>query len=267
VNHGTHIPTWALGFGVATGIAVIARGAGALGTGGAIAAAMLGTVAVAAGWSWGTVLIAYFASTVLLSRFRFTEKERLLNGRVEKSGPRDAVQVIANGGVFGAMALGYVVDPGPLWQALAAGALSASAADTWATEIGVLSRATPRSVVTWSPVTTGTSGGVTPLGFLAGVAGAAFIAATVWVVRWPLVAAVAALIGGMFGCLLDSVVGASSQARRWCASCATTTEQRIHRCGSATSVTGGISWLDNDGVNAIATLGGALVGGSAASFF
>lgn len=267
MNHSTHIPTWALGFVVATGIAVVARAAGSLSAGGAAAAVVLGTVAVAAGWSWGLVLIAYFASSVLLSRFRFTDKERLLRGRIEKGGPRDAVQVIANGGVFGAMALGYVVDPGPMWQAMAAGALSASAADTWATEIGVLSRANPRSVLTWSPVTTGTSGGVTLQGSLAGVGGAAFVAAIVWLLRWPAVAVVGALIGGVFGCLLDSVVGASAQARRWCASCATTTEQRIHRCGSATSVTGGISWLDNDGVNAIATLGGALVGGSAASFF
>jgi uncharacterized protein (TIGR00297 family) len=257
---------WAFGFVVATGIAFIARGAGALGTRGAMAAAVLGTVAVAAGWSWGTVLIAYFASAVLLSRFRFADKERLLGGRVEKSGPRDAVQVIANGGVFGALALGYLVDLDPMWQALAAGALSASAADTWATEIGVLSRTSPRSLLTWRPVTAGTSGGVTLQGFLAGLAGAAFIAMVVWVVRWPPVAAVAALIGGVFGCLLDSVVGASLQARRWCASCATTTEQRIHRCGSVTSVTGGLSWLDNDGVNVVATLGGALVGGAVARF-
>lgn len=267
MNHSTHIPTWALGFVVAAGIAVVARGAGTLSTSGAVAAGVLGTVAVAAGWSWGMVLIGYFASSVLLSRFRFADKERLLSGRVEKGGPRDAMQVIANGGVFGAMALGYFLDPDPLWQALAAGALSASAADTWATEIGVLSRALPRSVLSWSPVTAGTSGGVTGQGFLAGVAGAAFIAAIVWLVRWPAGAAVATLTGGAFGCVLDSVVGASLQARRWCASCATTTEQRVHRCGTATSVTGGLSWLDNDGVNAIATLGGALVGGAVARFF
>lgn len=267
MNHSTHIPTWALGFVVATGIAVIARGAGALSTSGAVAAAVLGTVAVGAGWSWGTVLIAYFTSAVLLSRFRLADKERLLSGRVEKGGPRDAVQVIANGGVFGAIALGHVFDPEPMWQALAAGALSASAADTWATEIGVLSRASPWSVRTWSPVPAGTSGGVTAQGFLAGIAGAAFIAAIVWLVRWPAVAAVAALIGGAFGCVLDSVVGASLQARRWCASCATITEQRMHRCGSATSVTGGLSWLDNDGVNALATLGGAIFGGIAVRYF
>lgn len=267
MNHGTHILTWTLKFVAATGIAVIAHGAGALSTGGAVAAAVLGTVAVAAGWSWGILLIAYFVSAVLLSRFRFADKERLLSGRVEKGGPRDAVQVIANGGMFGAMALGYAVDPSPMWQALAAGALSASAADTWATEIGALSRASPWSVLSWSPVTTGTSGGVTLRGFLAGAAGAAFIAAIVWAVRWPAVAVVAALIGGVFGCLLDSVVGAALQARRWCATCATSTEQRIHRCGATTSVTGGLSWLDNDGVNAVATLGGAIFGGVVARYF
>jgi uncharacterized membrane protein len=61
--------------------------------------------------------------------------------------------------------------------------------------------------------------------------------------------------------------GASLQAQRWCASCAVATEQRIHRCGASTTVTRGIAWLDNDGVNAIATIGGALLGAALASYF
>jgi uncharacterized membrane protein len=77
----------------------------------------------------------------------------------------------------------------------------------------------------------------------------------------------AALIGGAVGCLLDSVLGASWQARRWCATCGTLTEQRIHRCGSRTTVTGGVRWLDNDGVNALSTIGGALFGATGAGYF
>jgi uncharacterized protein (TIGR00297 family) len=261
------LPTWVLGAILATAISLVAYRARALNSSGAAVAVVTGTLAMMAGWSWGIVLIAYFASAVLLSRFRASDRELRTGGRIEKAGPRDAIQVLANGGVFALVSLGFALSPDPLWQALGAGALGASAADTWATEIGTLARTTPRSILDWHPVDVGTSGGVTVQGFLAGIAGAAFIALVTWVVRWPAISIGAALIGGVVGCLLDSVLGASWQTRRWCATCDTPTEQRIHRCGSMTTVTGGVRWLDNDGVNAISTLGGALFGATGASYF
>lgn len=260
-------PSWAIGLVLAGGVAALAYLARALSRNGALAGAVVGSMAMAAGWSWGIVLIVYFASSSLLSRFRAAEKESRTEGRVEKHGARDAAQVLANGGVFAAAAFGYALNPDPIWQTLAAGALAASAADTWATEIGVLARGAPRSILTGKPVGIGTSGGVTVQGFLAGTAGAALVAIVVWLVRWPGAASVAAMLGGVFGCVLDSVVGAALQSRRWCASCGVATEQRMHRCGAATTHTGGVRWLDNDGVNAAATLGGALLGAAAVSYF
>lgn len=261
------VPAWLLGVVLASAIAAVAFRVRALSASGALAAVATGTVAVAAGWSWGVVLIAYFASSSVLSRFRSNRKERLTGGRLEKTGPRDATQVLANGGVFALAAIGYRLAPDPLWQALAAGALGASAADTWATEVGTLAPHQPRSILDWRPVEAGTSGGVTTQGLVAGIAGAGFVALVAWLSWWPAVATVAAIVGGTIGCLLDSVVGASLQARRWCATCASNTEQRMHRCGTRTTVTGGIRWLDNDGVNAISTIGGALFGATAARYF
>jgi uncharacterized protein (TIGR00297 family) len=263
VNYGGLL----VGLALAIAIALLAYRAGALDRGGAVAAVVTGTVAVAAGWSWAIVLIAYFVSSSALSRYRSAEKGARAGGLTEKHGARDAVQVIANGGAFSVMALGYLVRADPAWQALGAGALAASASDTWATEIGVLARKTPRSIMNGKPVPIGTSGGVTLVGWLGGVAGAALVAVTTLLVGWPPVAAVSAIIGGCMGCLLDSVLGATVQARRWCTSCGSATEQRIHRCGAITEHTGGIGWLDNDGVNMIATLGGALVGALTATFF
>jgi uncharacterized protein (TIGR00297 family) len=261
-----HVPTLAIGVVLACGIAIGARHVRALSTGGAIAAAAAGMTAMAAGWSWAIILIAYFVSSVALTRFRSVEKEAQAADRVEKRGPRDAEQVIANGGLYTAAALAYSVSHEPVWQAFGAGALAASAADTWATEFGMLSRAIPRSIVGWKPVAPGTSGGVTARGFLASAAGAGFLAAVVWIAGWPAIAALSAFLGGIIGCLVDSVIGASLQARRWCASCGITTEQRIHRCGNVTTVTGGIRWLDNDHVNALSTLFGGFVGLAAANF-
>jgi len=261
------VPTWLFGVVLSGVIAAVAYRARALSASGALAAVAAGTLTMTAGWSWGGVLIAYFVSSALLSRFRASRKESLTAGRLEKTGPRDATQVLANGGVFALAAIGYRLSPDPLWQALGAGALAASAADTWATEIGTLARAKPRSILDWRPVETGTSGGITSQGLVAGLSGAGFVALIAWLVRWPAVTAIAALVGGAIGCLLDSVIGASLQAHRWCTTCEANTEQRIHRCGTHTTVTGGLRWLDNDGVNAISTIGGALFGATAANYF
>lgn len=263
----SHPQNLIVGLALAIVIALVARKARALTTSGSLAAIVVGTITVGAGWSWGVVLVAYFVAGTLLSRFHASEKQSRTGGRVEKSGPRDARQVLANGGLFALAALGYQASPDPLWQHLGAGALGASSSDTWATEIGTLAQATPRSIVDFRPVPAGTSGGVTAQGLAGGLAGAAFVAAIVACVGWPTTASASALIGGVLGCLLDSLLGGAFQARRWCSTCSAPTEQRVHRCGSAARIVGGLAWLDNDGVNALSTLGGALLGVAGARYF
>ena len=254
------MPPWALGFLLASVIALIAWRARSLTWCGALAAVAMGTVAVAAGWSWGILLVLYFVSSSALSHFRRRDKDAVAGGRVEKSGERDSVQVLANGGVFMLAAMAYSPERQLLWQLAGAGALAASAADTWATEIGVLSKSRPRSIVTMQPVDAGVSGGVTFSGTVASVAGAGLLALAARLLGWPAAAALAALVGGVAGSLLDSVLGASLQSRRHCDACGEATEQRMHRCGNATRHVGGIAALNNDGVNFLATVGGALVG-------
>jgi uncharacterized protein (TIGR00297 family) len=260
-------PTWGSALGglaLATAVALAAFRLRALVAPGAVAAGIMGFVVIAAGWSWGILLVVYFVSASALSRWRAADKEARGGDRVEKTGGRDAVQVLANGGLFALAAIGYLVSSRPLWQAAGAAALSASAADTWATEIGVFSRTPPRSILTGRRVPAGTSGGVTALGLFASLGAAAFMAATVWLARWPGPAILSALIGGVAGSVIDSVLGDSWQVRRHCSVCAAETEQRVHRCGRPTAVTGGISWMTNDAVNAASTLLGALVGVAAA---
>jgi uncharacterized protein (TIGR00297 family) len=263
VNHSL---VWMIDLLLAGGVAFLAWRARALTLSGALASAGVGTMALLAGWSWGLVLIGYFVSSTLLSRFRAGDRAARTAGLAEKQGARDAAQVLANGGAFAAAATGYWASPNPHWQALGAAALAASAADTWATEIGTLARSVPRSILGWRPVPAGTSGGVTAEGTLAGVGGAVFVALLAWAVHWPPVVIIAALVGGVFGCVIDSLLGAALQARRWCASCGAATEQRVHRCGTVTGVTAGLRWLDNDGVNALSTVAGALLGTTIARY-
>jgi uncharacterized protein (TIGR00297 family) len=169
------------------------------------------------------------------------------------------VQVLANGGLYALAAALSLVVPWGGWPALGAGALAAAAADTWGTEVGTLAVAPPRLITTWRTVPVGTSGGVTPAGLVATLAGALFIGALSWLLRWPAQMAVAATVGGIVGALVDSLVGALWQTRRWCAQCQTRTERAVHSCGSPTAHAGGARWLDNDAVNLLSGVVGAAV--------
>jgi uncharacterized protein (TIGR00297 family) len=243
-------------------IAGAARRAGSLTAGGAAAATLVGTAAVAAGWSWGMLLILYFVTSTGLSRWRRAERERLTGSVVAKGGARDARQVLANGGLFAVAATVAVVRPHDAWAAAGVGALAAAAADTWATEVGTVLGGTPRAVVGWHRVAPGSSGAVTAAGTAGMVAGAAFVAACAALLGLGSVAALAGLIGGVAGAATDTVAGAVLQTRRWCDRCGSATEQETHRCGARTRVVGGLAPVDNDVVNVLCGVVGAVVGGA-----
>ena len=211
------------------------------------------------GWLWGLLVVIFFASSSALSKLGRQRKQRLTQSIWEKSDQRDLIQVAANGGVPTLAALGYFVAPSPFWWATMLGAIAAATADTWATEIGVLSRQQPRHVLSGQPLPMGTSGGVSWAGTLGGVAGAALIGLVAWLglavdgaapfsAVWSFVFA---LVGGIAGSLLDSLLGATVQQLRWCPVCKAPTEQTIHHCGTLTLHHHGLPWLNNDAVNLV----------------
>jgi uncharacterized membrane protein len=61
------------------------------------------------------------------------------------------------------------------------------------------------------------------------------------------------------GSMLDSLLGATVQAIYYCPACDKETERRIHTCGTKTRPLRGWPWMNNDVVNFIATLWGALI--------
>jgi uncharacterized protein (TIGR00297 family) len=248
------------GFALSCVIAIIAKSRRTLSTTGAIAAIVVATASSVAGWSWAWMLIAFFISSTLLSKTGENKKRALTEDIVEKGGDRDAWQVLANGGIFAAGALMSVVHPSRLWWAAGAGAIGTAIADTWATEIGTLSDQTPISITSGKSVPAGTSGGITTAGMLGGIAGALGMALLAILLGWNTRIATAAIVGGIAGLLIDSILGATLQERRWCERCCRGTERAIHGCGTVTVHSGGIHWLSNDVVNLASSIGGALMG-------
>jgi uncharacterized protein (TIGR00297 family) len=248
------------GFAGAVLISFLAIRIRALSISGAFVATMTGTLATAAGWGFAIVLIGFFASAVTVSKFRSSLKDARLAPIVAKGGARDAFQVLANGAVFAIATAWAIVSENPAASFAAIGALAGASADTWATEIGSLSRTPPRFILTGRPVPTGTSGAVTILGLAAAVAGATVIGLLSWGVGFPTQAVQACVIAGLAGACADSLAGATVQSRRWCGRCNASTERKVHGCGAPTTPASGISWMDNDAVNFICTLVSAGVG-------
>jgi uncharacterized protein (TIGR00297 family) len=203
------------------------------------------------------MLIAFFVSSITLGHIRADVRTRRLGAIVAKGGRRDGMQVMANGGTFALAAVGFLLHPHVAWLALGGGALATATADTWATEIGSLARAFPRSILTGRPVPPGTSGGVTIAGTSVSIMGAGLIAGIAAMGHWPSPVVVATVVGGIVGSVADSVIGAAIQSRRWCDQCDLGTEQERHVCGAASRPIGGVTWIDNDMVNLLSGLLGA----------
>jgi uncharacterized protein (TIGR00297 family) len=213
------------------------------------------------GWSWGLSLVYFFVSSSLLSSFRAREKAVVASDKFSKGSQRDLSQVFANGGLATCFALlyGFSRSSGMRRRAKLGfiGALATATADTWATELGTLSTTFPRLITNGKPVAPGTSGGITPLGVAASALGASTFGFFFWAVEGfrnslayiPLLA----LFSGMAGSSFDSILGATVQAMYTCPTCKIETEQRTHHCDTRTEYLRGISWMNNDVVNLMAT--------------
>jgi uncharacterized protein (TIGR00297 family) len=257
-------------------IAYLAYRAHSLTPRGAWAAALLGTIIFGlGGLPWAVLLLAFFISSSLLSRL-FRRRKAALDEKFSKGSQRDAAQVLANGGIAGLLVLvqwicqtaGWAAGP-LVWLGYAA-SLAAANADTWATELGVLSRRPPVSIVTGETVERGSSGGVSLAGLLAALAGAALVAILGcgmtllgWTPGGSGTAWLALLLvsgAGLAGSLVDSILGATVQAIYDCPACRKETERHPrHSCGTVTVLKRGWPWFDNDWVNAACTLAGAML--------
>lgn len=232
---------------------------GWLSVSGGISALVVGSVTLTAGgWAAAVVLLTFFMTSSILSRWRAERKKRmeLLTARGTRRG---AVQVLANGGVATLSIALYLLTGEDRWWLAFAGAYAAANADTWSSEIGALSPVPPHHLLTGHPLEAGDSGGVTLQGFLAGWAGSLLVAITAGVLLpLPLSRIASVAIGGFMGTLVDSLLGATVQARYRCVRCGERVESAQH-CASLAQYAGGWRWMSNDMVNLLCTLTGAAV--------
>lgn len=253
-----------IGLVLSLSIALIALRRRSLSRSGAYAAVLIGTVIfVGGGPTWFLALVTFFVSSTLLGRVG-RERKAAVKREFEKGDVRDAFQALSNGGVAAVCALGMALSPHPAWAGGFIGALATANADTWATELGVLSRAEPWSLLRFARVPRGTSGAISPLGLAVTVFGGLAIGSVAAVAprqfllpALPLMALGA--VSGFVGALLDSLLGALFQAGYYCPECRRDSEGVRHACGALSMHARGLSWFDNDGVNLVATLGGALL--------
>lgn len=265
-----------LGLILSGAIAYLGYVKGALSLSGAVGALLVGAFTFGlGGWDWGIVLIAFFVSSTLLSCYKAREKVELAE-KFSKGSRRDLGQTFANGGLGALLAIGFVLWPHPYWLAAYVGVMATVNADTWATEVGVLSRVRPRLITTGKKVEVGSSGGVTWLGTSSSLAGGAFIGLLAGLLQlipalgqnapagssgigWATFLLLCGILGGLAGSLFDSLLGATVQAIYYCDSCAKETEQTEHRCGATTRHLRGWLWLSNDLVNLISSAVGAIL--------
>jgi uncharacterized protein (TIGR00297 family) len=153
---------------------------------------------------WLYLLLAFFVLGSAATKMKSGYKKKY--GLFQKT--RSTENVLANGGVATLMAVA-----GNFYGFL--GALTTATADTLSSELGVLSKQQPRMVTNFRKVPTGTNGGVTALGTLVGLAGAAAMCGlAIYFNMFDGVALTAekilivGTVSGMVGCFVDSYVGA-----------------------------------------------------------
>lgn len=182
-----------------------------------------------AGANWLFLIVLFLIMSLLATKY--SKKYKMSLGEFE--GRRTSKNVISNGVVACFMAAfgGYYL---PFVGGFI-GAIATATSDTLASEIGVLD-AHPRLITTLQKVDPGTNGAVSVLGTAIGIVGAAIIGIAAYllgILPDPVIAVVVSIISGTVGCFMDSILGAVLENRHV---------------------------INNEHVNLIATIVGALVG-------
>lgn len=207
----------------------------------------------------GLLLLAFFfVSSSFFSKFKKHQKEQA-EEIVEKGSTRDAFQVLANG--FGATVfsiLYYIIDNEIFLYGFIL-SLAIATSDTWASELGVLSKKRPIHIRTLRRVDRGTSGAISLFGTMMSLLGSfsiAILALFLFGISYYVVLILTLL--GFIGCMIDTILGAFFQVSYYCTVCHKRVEKKKH-CNKETIKPIGKKWITNDFVNFTSTVGFSIV--------
>lgn len=223
---------------------------------GALGTILVGTIVFGlGGWPFSIPLLFFFITSTAMSKLKSDIKLKSLK-IIEKAGPRDIRQVLANGGIASLCVIAITITGDERWFFLYLASLGVAAADTWATEIGTLLAGRPVSIINFKEVPPGSSGGVSIPGTLASIIGSW---ATVFI-SLPFTAYIRDLhilwytsAAGFTGAIIDSLLGATIQGVYRCSDCRAIVEVKYH-CGIKADRIRGMRVINNDMVNFLSNL-------------
>jgi len=216
---------------------------------GAVAAIFVG-LAIYTGFGIKGLIIlgTFFASSSFWSKYKSFVKSAI-EEKVAKGATRDWRQVLANGGTAGLFSIIYNYQSDTIWLIGFIVSLASANSDTWASEIGSLSKKNPIYIRTWKRIEKGTSGAISLLGSTAALAGSFLISViSFWLFDLDLLLTFIVFLFGYIGNVIDTIIGAFYQQMYTCQHCGIETEKKVH-CQRTTTRIKGLTLVDNDMVN------------------
>lgn len=251
----------AIGFSISLVIAGLAYFKKSLDLSGFFTAILLGTIIYTFGGVivWGS-LIAFFISSSLITKISEKNENKMSKGR-------NYIQVLANGLIAALFSIIYYVMQSEIFLLAAVVSIAASNSDTWASEIGYLSKGKTFYILNFKIAPKGVSGAISGLGTFASLIGSLFIA-VIFIGLYAILYGIGfddfLIFGGIItlcgflGNLIDSYLGGSLQAKYRGMDTGTYTEKKWLP-NEKVILASGIALITNDAVNLLSGLAASLI--------
>ncbi len=170
-----------------------------------------------------------------------------LNPKNKDNTGRNAIQVVANAGVAGILAIIHFLNPSSLLPVALVISFSIALADTFSSEIGKKYGGTPYSICSLRPTKNGLSGGISVIGTLGGLLGSLLISSSYYLLQHDLQNTIVVLTFGFLGMIVDSIIGCTLQAKY-------KEGILIRETGNKTDLINGYHFIGNNATNFLSIL-------------
>ena len=208
---------------------------------------MAGLILGFGGLEYVLPIAIFFILSTLLSKIKFNHLQKSENGR-------NVNQVFANGGVGLMLCVFNHFYQTELIYFMFLASIAAANSDTWATEIGKLSRKRPKDIISGRSLSQGESGGITFIGLLGAISGSLIIAIIGYLLNMNTSNLIIVFISGFLGSLFDSILGSTLQSRFILMDGKTIKEEKEQD----SYLFSGLLSINNNSVNFLCTLSGPI---------